>query len=117
MFKVVRIGEKDVEMLANAASPYRYKRIFREDFIKAAFENNGKPAESLDLFTKMGYVMAMQAAKADLDKLNEDTFLEWLEGFDAKELQDAIGDIAGVYMPNTETESSPKRKADRPKGK
>ena len=31
----VRIGQHDVDMLANGASPFIYKRIFKKDFFTA----------------------------------------------------------------------------------
>lgn len=113
MFKVVRIGDKDVEMLANAASPYRFKQIFREDFLKRAIETNGNEAESVDLFVKMGFIMAKQAEKADFAKLNEDSFFIWLEDFEPSDVQMAAGEIANIYAGNAETKSTPKEKADR----
>ena len=33
MKKIVKIGNKEVEVVANAASPYLYKGLFREDFL------------------------------------------------------------------------------------
>ena len=50
MYGTVTIGGKDVEMVANAASPYRFKQIFREDFLKRAIDTNGNETESVDLF-------------------------------------------------------------------
>ena len=113
MFGIVQIGGKDIEMVANAASPYRFKQIFREDFLKRAIETNGNDAESVDLFVKMGFIMAKQAEKADFSKINEDTFLAWLEDFEPSDAQMAAGEIANIYMGNTETKSTPKKKAGK----
>lgn len=33
MFATIRIGDKDVGMLANAASPYIFKQVFGEDLM------------------------------------------------------------------------------------
>lgn len=113
MYGIVMIGGKGVEMVANAASPYRFKQIFREDFLKRAIETNGDETASVDLFVKMGFIMAKQAEKADFDKLNEDSFFEWLEGFEPSDVQIAAGEIANIYAGNAETKATPKKKADR----
>lgn len=117
MYGTVTIGGKDVEMVANAASPYRFKQIFREDFLKRAIDTNGNETESVDLFVRMGFIMAMQAEKADFAKLNEDSFFAWLEDFEPSDVQMAAGEIANIYAGNAETNSSPKRRADRQNGK
>lgn len=113
MYGTVTIGGKGVEMVANAASPYRFKQIFREDFLKRAIETNGNEAESVDLFVRMGFIMAKQAEKADFGKLNEDSFFLWLEDFEPSDVQMAAGEIANIYAGNAETSSTPKKKADR----
>ena len=113
MYGTATIGGKDVEMVANAASPYRFKQIFREDFLKRAIETNGNEAESVDLFVKMGFIMAKQAEKADFGKLNEDSFFLWLEDFEPSDVQMAAGEIANIYAGNAETKALPKKEADR----
>lgn len=113
MYGKVQIGDREVELVANAASPYRFKQIFREDFLKRAIETNENEAESIDLFVKMGFIMAKQAEKADFSKLNEDVFIAWLEEFEPNDVQIAAGDIANIYSGNAETKVSPKRKAAR----
>lgn len=113
MFGRVQIGDKGVDMVANAASPYRFKQIFREDFLKRATAIGTDELQSVDLFVKMGFVMAKQAEKADFTKLNEESFFAWLEEFEPQDVQLAAGAIADVYAGNTETDASPKKKADR----
>lgn len=113
MFGSVNIGGKEIELVANAASPYRFKQIFRDDFLKRAIDTSGNEAESIDLFVKMGFVMAKQAEKADFSKLNEESFFAWLEEFEPSDVQLAAGDIANIYAGNTETKSTPKKKAAR----
>lgn len=113
MYGTVEIGGRGIEMVANAASPYRYKQIFREDFLKRAIETNGNETESVDLFVKMGFIMAKQAEKADFAKLNEDSFFEWLEDFGPSDVQMAAGEIANIYAGNAETKTLPKKEADR----
>lgn len=112
MFGIVNIGGRDVEMTANGASVYRYKQVFREDFLVLASNSDGG-IENVELFVKMGYIMAKQAEKADFSKLNFDSFLEWAGEFEPNALEMAAGDIGNIYAGNSETSVYPKAKADR----
>lgn len=99
-------------MTANGASVYRYKQVFREDFLALA-SNSDDDIENVELFVKMGYIMAKQAEKADFSKLNFDSFLEWAGEFEPNALEIAAGDIGNIYAGNSETSVYPKAKADR----
>ena len=119
MFGKVKIGEKEVEMVSNGATPYRFKQIFHKDLLKFfADAVNGKAddGEAADMASRLGYVMAMQAAKADLTKLNEDTFIDWLEAFEANDVILAAEDIMGVYGRNMDQTSVAKKKGGRRSG-
>lgn len=106
MYGKVKIGEKEIEMLANAATPYRYQQIFHEDYIKQV---TGKTeAEPADLFTKLGFTMAMQAAKKDMSKVSIADFYAWLEEFEPSDVFAAAGTIADFYNGNGKGEVDPK---------
>lgn len=107
MFGVVTIGGKDVEMLANAATPYRYQAIFHEDYLKQV--TGAVEADPNDFFTKLGFVMAMQAEKKrDMSKVSADTFYEWLSQFEPSEVFAAVSDIADLYNGNAASDVDPK---------
>lgn len=106
MYGKVLIGGKEVEMLANAATPYRYQMIFKEDFFKKI--SRKEETDPRDFFAKMGYTMAKQAEKGDMSKLNMDTFLKWLEAFDPADVFSATQDIADIYNGTQETGVDPK---------
>lgn len=106
MYGKVMIGEKEVELVANAATPYRYKAIFHEDFLKKI--KGQEEADPNDFFAKLGYVMAMQAEKKDMSKLSMETFYKWLEEFEPSDVFNACDGIAEVYAGNTETSTDPK---------
>lgn len=109
MFGKVKIGTKNVELVATAATPYWFKQIFHDDFfIISQTVTDGNEGAAVDLFSKIGYIMAKQAEKADMRKLNEDTFIEWLEEFDPMDLALASGDIAMLYSGQTKTTAKPK---------
>ena len=114
MFKEVKIGNITVPMLANGATPLRYKMIFHKDLISEfqdATENAEKAMESLP---ELAFIMAMTAkskdGKQDLSKLNLNLYMEWLEQFDPMDLPMASEQIVNLYLGNTVTSSEPKKK-------
>lgn len=114
MFKEVKIGKITVPMLANGATPLRYKMIFHKDLISEfqdATENAEKAMESLP---ELAFIMTKAAeakeGKADLNMLNQDMFVEWLEQFDPMDIPMASDAIVGLYTGNMETSSEPKKK-------
>ena len=88
--------EITVPMLATATTTYRYKQIFGVDFMRTdALENI---ENMLNLAPQLAFVMAKQAARADMTQQNTDTFLEWAEGFDSSTFTEHAGEILGVWM-------------------
>lgn len=106
MYGKVTIGDKEVELLANAATPYRYQQIFHEDYFKKV--TGKEEAEPADLFVKLGFVMAMQALKKDMSKVSIADFYTWLEGFEPSGVFEAVDAIADVYNGNAKGEVDPK---------
>ena len=51
--------------------------------------------------------MAKQAEKADMNKLTEDGFIEWLEGFGPMAFVNSAEDILAVYMDSTTGTATP----------
>ena len=103
----VKIGEKEVGMVANAASPYIYKQVFHEDFLTKL---QAKEPET-DLFQKMAYIMAKQAEiekMSDLMKLNEQGFYEWLMQFESMDVLYAIDEISNIYLAQKKETAVPK---------
>lgn len=103
----VDIGGVAIEMVANAASPYIYRQIFHEDFIKEA----QKDEPDADLFAKMGFVMAKQATTSKMSDLMNTTveeYYEWLTQFEPLAVLTAAGDISNLYMGQEQSLSVPK---------
>ena len=96
MFGKVNIGEQEVEMLATASTAYRYQMIFHEDFLKRATEKT-EFTDNIDMYQKVGFVMAMQAEKKDMTKINVDMFYAWLDEFSPTDMFDAVESIAELY--------------------
>ena len=107
----VTIGSKEVGMVANAASPYIYKQVFHEDFLVKLQQKT----PDVDTFQKMGFVMAKQdetSNMADLVKLTEEDFWNWLLEFEAMDVIYATDAIANIYLAQTKSTSVPKKEGE-----
>ena len=108
---IVKIGENEVGMVANAASTYIYKQVFHEDFLTKL---QAKEPET-DIFQKMAYIMAKQAEMekmSDLMKLNEQGFYEWLMQFESMDVLYAIDEISNIYFAQKKETSVPKSQGE-----
>ena len=111
MYGVVKIGDKEVPMLAMASVDVYYKRIFGEDPLKMQIKEGFDGADAVELFQRMGFVMAKFAepkVRKEMLKLTEDNYLDWLDGFERSALIDAVGDIRKVYDGEKVTTAEPK---------
>ena len=122
MLKTVQIGEKEVNLLANAATPIRYKMVFGEDVMVAFNQINEKmrdTGEILDITSQLAYIMNRQAecSKDELKALTKDTYIDWLEDFDSMAFVNASEVIINTYLGTTGTTSKSKNVASRQKGK
>lgn len=112
MYKIVKIGDRDVPMLAMASCDSDYRRIFGEDPIKAQMKGD---ESTVDFAYKMAYVMAMFAEKhnrKEMQKLNEDTYLDWLDGFYRADFMEALGEVVNVYESQKAPSSKEKKRTD-----
>ena len=107
MFKTLNIDGKEVEFSANAATPFRYRQIFHKDLLSILGNEEKAQNEGVEAVTELAFIMAKQAEKADMGKLNEDVFFEWLEGFGSMAFVNNAEDILNIYMESTETTATP----------
>ena len=107
MFRTLNIDGRDIDFAANAATPFRYRQIFHKDLLSILGNEEKAQNEGVEAVTELAFVMAKQAEKADMGKLNEDLFYEWLEGFGSMAFVNGAEDILNVYMESTETTSTP----------
>ena len=114
MYGEIKVGGINVPMIANAATPLRYKQLFGKDLLTefhGVEENEAKAVESIP---ELAFIMAMTAkskdGKQDLSKLNLNLYMEWLEQFDPMDLPMASEQIVNLYLGNTVTISEPKKK-------
>ncbi len=103
----VRIGDRDVDFVANGATPFIYKRVFRKDFLTETQK------EDMDVYTELAFIMSQQAEKPMTELLNSlkiEDFYEWIEGFEAMDIVTKASDIFAIYQGQTKSSSASKKK-------
>lgn len=104
--------ERTVPMLANAATLIRFKQLFHVDLLSGILDNHGN--FDADIISKLGYVMAMQSAKADMNTLNYDKYIEWLEDFDSFAFIEKAQEIFEIYARSKDNSSEAKKAVAQP---
>lgn len=66
-----------------------------------------------DVIKQLAYIENMQAEKADIPRLTEDDYIEWLEQFPALELLRNAASIVGLYMGQKAGTAVPKKEVAR----
>lgn len=114
MFKEIKVGDKTIPMLANGATPLRYKLLFRKDIIAEFQLAENDYSKVTDSVPELAFIMAKQAeasqSKEDLNLLNFDKYMTWMEQFEPMDLVFASDDIIDLYMGNNQTSSESKKK-------
>ena len=113
---IVKIGTKMVDMLANAASPVIYRRIFQKDFL---LQMDPKGEIDTNAISELGYIMHLQTQmtfKEIIDTITEEDFYAWLEEFEAMDVMMATGDIFALFKGQEKTLVTPKKKNHRRTG-
>lgn len=114
MFKTIKIGGQDVEFLGTAATNIYYKRIFGDDPIALQELKDLSTSSRIELYSRLAYIMHEQAMhigdREGLMKINDDSYVDWLDTFSFGDLQDALSGIAEVYMGQQIPTSNAKKK-------
>ena len=103
----VHIGDKDVEMVANGATPFIYKRVFRRDFLAAT------QTDDMTVYTELAFIMSQQVEKPMselLKNLTVDDFYAWVEGFEAMDIVNKAAEIFAIYQGQANPSSTSKKK-------
>lgn len=107
MFKTMEIGGKELELVANAATPFRFKQVFHKDLFSVLGNEERAAEEGVETITQLAYIMTKQAEKADMNKLSEDGFIDWLEDFPPMAFVDSAEEILNAYMDQTQGTATP----------
>jgi hypothetical protein len=114
MYKEIKIGDKVIPMVANGATPMRYKLLFHKDLLVELQSSQDETSKILDSIPELAFIMAKSAeakeGKANMSLLNQESFLERLEQFGPMDLALAADEIVNLYVGNTLTSSERKKK-------
>lgn len=107
-------NEQDFEFVSNGMTQYRYRQLTGRDLTKDAtklIDDKAGVADDADFSVsdKLAYIMNMSAVKADMNKINIDSFYEWIEQFDSSNSINIMGDIIGIYFGTKKSTSKPKK--------
>lgn len=103
----LNFGGKNVDLVANGATPVLYKRVFRRDFL-----NEANKAEDMDVYVELAFIMAKQAEKPLSELINAlkyDDYLEWIQDFEAMAIIEKVADIFSLYQGQTVQTSKSKK--------
>lgn len=108
MFGKVKIGNQEFEMVANAATAYRFKQVFNKDLLKFFTQAARGEDVDADYVQMLAFIMIKQSEKADFAKVNEEMYVVWLEDFTQFDLLAAVNDIIDLYQKTEKTSSKAK---------
>jgi hypothetical protein len=115
MYREIKVGEKSIPMLANGATPIRYRMVFGKDIMTEFNKVNDDEGKATDSLSELAFIMAKAAEAQSEHKpmatLNQESFIDWLEQFEPLDLTLAAEDIINLYLGNEETLSEVKKKA------
>ena len=119
--KKIRIGDREVEMLAVASCNFYYRRLFAEDPFEIqaqAASREGGAAMGITFAMQMGFIMK-KAAEAHGDRnimnaLTLDEYLDWIDSFDTFDFAEPCGPIIELYASQTKTRSVEKKASGEP---
>lgn len=125
MYKVLKIGDTDVPMLAKASTNVYYKEIFGDDPIEA--QNAEALGTRIEFAQQLAFVMAKMAAAQEsvnngsaksmrdvMQLVSRDNYLDWLDEFEFMDLQNVLGEVMDIYVAQHSGTSKSKKSQDRP---
>lgn len=103
MVKTIKIDDKEIKLAANAATPFRFRQMFKKDLFQILGNEEKAEAEGVETISELAFVMAKQAEGADMSKLAEDEFYTWLEEFGPMAFIEGAEEILGIYTASEKT--------------
>ena len=107
MFKTLTIEGREIGFTANAATPFRFKQVFKKDLFAVFTDAERAEKEGFEAVAELAYIMARQAEKADMGKLNEEDFMSWLEDFGPMAFAEAAEDVLNIYTDSAKSTANP----------
>lgn len=105
MVKTITIDGREVKLAANAATPFRFRQMFKKDLLQILGNEEKAEAEGVETISELAFIMAKQAEGADISKMTENDFIAWLEEFGPMAFIEAAEEILGIYTEQEQTTS------------
>lgn len=108
-------SQKEFNFVSNGLTQYRYRQLTGQDLMKTITKLVNRDLNSVgedadfSCIDFLAYIMNMSAEKADMNKLNLDTFYEWIEQFDSSNSISIYTDIINAYFGTKKSTSEPKK--------
>ena len=112
MYREIKIGEVSIPMKATAATALRYRHVFGQDLM-TEFQNVGQDTGlGMSALQQLAFIMACAAdPEKDMNKLNDEVYMEWLDKFEPLDFAEAAEEIINLYVGNMKSLSEVKKKA------
>ena len=114
MIDIIKIGEHEIEMRADGATPFLFKQAFNKDLIKIFSEasETGDVSAASDLAGELGFIMAQQAKSPDPLQVNisRAEFMKWVMQFEPLDLAFNSMGIINLYLGTYQMDSTAKKK-------
>ena len=104
----ISVGSRTLELQSNAATALLYKRVFRDDLLKALTSFSTAPEDILsavEVMERLAFIMNKQAEEnlsVLCEKVKESDFLMWLSMFEESDFQDpnVLMGVLGTWNKN-----------------
>lgn len=106
----ITIGGKPIKLCGNAATAIRYKAIFHRDLLMS-FKGMSADDFDADIIKELAFVMAEQAQGADFKQVTFEDFVDWISQFEENDLLETAADIINVWIVNTKSSATAKKKS------
>ncbi|MBQ1195379.1 MAG: hypothetical protein IIX44_03965 [Clostridia bacterium] len=103
MVKEITIDGQELKLAANAATPFRFRQMFKKDLLQILGNEEKAEAEGVETISELAFIMAKQAEGVDMSKLTEGEFYTWLESFGPMAFIENAEDILGIYTSSETT--------------
>jgi len=112
MYREIKVGELSIPMKATAATALRYRHVFGQDLMTEFQKVEGDSGLGVSALQQLAFIMACSAdPEKDMNKLNEEAYIDWLDKFEPLDLAEAADSIIDLYIGNTKSLSEDKKKA------
>lgn len=104
---IINIDGREMEFAANAATPIRFKQIFKTDLMRMFQDTEN--ADHYEAVTQLAYIMNAQAEGKGFSGKSFDDYCTWLEGFTPMAFLNVAEEIVAVWTESETTTSTPKK--------